>query len=105
MSSREEELLAPTPTQPGRRSPLNGLDVRSWMRFTRSWFVCNPPARNGTQVQHPAKFPESMAQPSIEFFTAPGETVLDPFAGVGSTLAAAGAAGRLGVGIELSPEF
>lgn len=88
-----------------RVSPFNGLDVRAWMRFTRSWFICNPPPRRKDQVRHPAKFPEAVAQSSIEFFTAPGEWVLDPFAGVGSTLAAATAAGRKSVGIELSPEF
>src|SRR5688500_2166559 len=88
-----------------RRSPLNGLDVRSWMRFTRSWFVCNPPPRSRDQVRHPAKFPEEMAREFIRFFTAPGETVLDPFAGVASTLAAAAALERSGVGIEVSPEF
>lgn len=88
-----------------RLSPLNGLDVRAWMRFTRSWFLYNPPARTADQVRHPAKFPEALAQSAIEFFTAPGETVLDPFSGVGSAVAAAGAAGRKGIGIELSPEF
>ena len=75
------------------------------MRFTRSWFLCNPPSRKGDQVRHPAKFPEAMASEFIRFFTRPGETVLDPFAGVGSTVAAASALGRRGIGIELSPEF
>ncbi|MFN3653265.1 MAG: DNA methyltransferase [Armatimonadota bacterium] len=94
-----------TEGKPERRSPLNGLAVRSWMRFTRSWFLYNPPPRTREQLRHPAKFPEAVPQGSIEFFTAPGETVLDPFAGVGSTLAAAAACGRRGIGIELSPEF
>lgn len=94
-----------TGATPGRRSPLNGLDARSWMRFTRSWFVCNPPPRKRDQVRHPAKFPEAMAEEFIRFFTAAGETVLDPFAGVGSAVAAAANAERLGCGIELSPEF
>jgi DNA modification methylase len=94
-----------TPPPPPRVSPVNGLDVRAWMKFTRSWFICNPPPRRKDQIRHPAKYPEAVAQSSIEFFTAPGELVLDPFAGVGSTLAAAAAAGRRSVGIELSPEF
>src|SRR5579862_7725001 len=98
------EETSPRP-QPERRSPLNGLDVRSWMRFTRSWFVHNPPPRRGSQLHHPAKFPEGVAREAIEFFTAPGETVLDPFAGVGSTIAAAEASGRRGAGIEISAEF
>lgn len=91
--------------RPERRSPLNGLDIRTWMKFTRSWFVHNPPPRSRAQLQHPAKFPEAVAQSSIEFFSAPGERVFDPFAGVGSSVAAAAAAGRHGIGIELSPEF
>jgi DNA modification methylase len=84
---------------------MNGLDVRTWMRFTRSWFVCNPPPRRKDELRHPAKFPEAVAQSAIEFFTAAGETVLDPFAGVGSSVAAAATAGRTGYGIELCPEF
>jgi DNA modification methylase len=93
------------PSDPNRRSPRNGLDVRAWMRFTRSWFLYNPPPRRKEQLQHPAKFPEALAQGAVEFFTAPGETVLDPFAGVGSTVAGAAACGRRGIGIELLPEF
>src|SRR5437867_3863517 len=88
-----------------RRSPLNGLEVREWMRFTRSWVLHNPPRRKREHLGHPAKFPEALARSFIEFFTAPSETVLDPFAGVGSTVAAASASGRQGLGIELSPEF
>jgi len=75
------------------------------MRFTRSWFLCNPPPRRAGVIAHPAKFPEQVARPHVEFFTAPGEVVLDPFAGTGSTLAAAAAAGRRAVGIEICEEF
>lgn len=87
------------------RRKLNALSTREWMRFTKSWFVCNPPPRSNDAVRHPAKFPEAMAREFIEFFTLPGETVLDPFAGVGSTLAAAKECGRRAVGIELSLQF
>ena len=54
---------------------------------------------------HPAKYPETMAQEFIEFFTKQGETVLDPMAGTGSTLVAALRAGRNSYGIELNPKY
>ncbi len=54
---------------------------------------------------HPAKYPETMAQEFIEFFTKQGETVLDPMAGTGSTLIAALRAGRNSYGIELNPKY
>jgi DNA modification methylase len=54
---------------------------------------------------HPAKFPETLAQEFIEFFTKRGEAVLDPMAGTGSTLIAALRCGRNSYGIELNPRY
>lgn len=88
-----------------RANRLNELDVRSWMRFTKSWFVCNPPPRRASERAHPAKFPAELAREFVAFFTRSGETVLDPFCGVGSAVAAAAGLGRRGIGIEISPEF
>jgi DNA modification methylase len=49
-----------------------------------------------------AKFPETLAQEFIEFFTKRGEFVLDPMVGTGSTLIACMRSGRHGIGIELN---
>jgi 16S rRNA G966 N2-methylase RsmD len=87
------------------RNKLNDLTAREWMQFTKSWFVCNPPPRSRRAMLHPAKFPEPMAEEFIRFFTKAGETVLDPFAGVGSALAAAARCGRRAVGVELCEQF
>jgi hypothetical protein len=57
---------------------LNNLDPKTWLKFQKSWFVHNPPPRKKGVLVHPAKFPETMAQEFIEFFTKQGETVLDP---------------------------
>lgn len=84
---------------------LNNLDSKSWLKFQKSWFLHNPPPRKKGVLVHPAKFPETMAQEFIEFFTKQGETVLDPMAGTGSTLIAALRAGRNSYGIELNPKY
>src|SRR5512136_571653 len=84
---------------------LNNLDPKTWLKFQKSWFVHNPPRRVKGVLVHPAKFPETLAQEFIEFFTKRGETVLDPMAGTGSTLVAALRAGRNSYGIELNPKY
>src|ERR1700752_1137097 len=84
---------------------LNDLTSKEWLKFQKSWFVHNPPPRKKGVLVHPAKFPETMAQEFIEFFTKKGETVLDPMAGTGSTLIAALRAGRNSYGIELNPKY
>ena len=52
---------------------------------------------------HPTQKPVGSLQPLIESFCPQGGVVLDPFCGSGSTLAAAGLAGRPYIGIELDP--
>ena len=84
---------------------LNDLDPKSWLKFQKSWFIHNPPPRKKGVLRHPAKFPETMAQEFIEFFTKRGESVLDPMAGTGSSLVAALRAGRNSYGIELNPQY
>ena len=84
---------------------LNDLDSKTWLKFQKSWFIHNPPPRKKGVLRHPAKFPETMAQEFIEFFTKKGGTVLDPMAGTGSTLVAALRCGRNSFGIELNPKY
>ena len=84
---------------------LNDLSNRDWLKFQKSWFVHNPPPRARDALVHPAKFPETLAQEFIEFFTKRKQLVLDPMAGTGSTLIAAMRCGRAGIGIELSPRY
>ena len=87
------------------KNKLNDLDSKAWLKFQKSWFIHNPPPRKKGVLVHPAKFPETMAQEFIEFFTKRGETVLDPMAGTGSTLIAALRSGRNSWGIELNPKY
>ncbi|MCI0519754.1 MAG: site-specific DNA-methyltransferase [Chloroflexi bacterium] len=87
------------------KNRLNALDPKAWIKFQKSWFVHNPPPRRKEVLRHPAKFPETLAQEFIEFFTRPGQVVLDPMAGSGSTLAAALRSGRHSYGVELNPAY
>lgn len=83
------------------RNKLNNLTNTEWMVETKSVWFSRPPQRDKLKSQHPATFAESDVMRLIEFFTKPGQTVLDPFLGSGSTLVACARTGRTGVGIEL----
>ena len=50
-------------------------------------------------------FPIELAETCILAGSAPGDTILDPFAGIGTTGLAALKHGRAFVGIEIKPEY
>ncbi|MFW9907653.1 MAG: DNA methyltransferase [Candidatus Thorarchaeota archaeon] len=87
------------------KSYLNELDGKEWVKATKSWFVINPRPRSKNELNHPAKYPEELVQRFVKFFTMENDWVLDPFAGVGSTLVACKQMNRNAVGIELNPDF
>ena len=87
------------------KNRLNNLDPKSWLKFQKSWFIHAPPARKKGVIRHPAKFPETLAQEFIEFFTKEGQTILDPMVGTGSSLVAALRSGRNSIGIELNQAY
>jgi site-specific DNA-methyltransferase (adenine-specific) len=58
-----------------------------------------------TEGGHPAPFPVKLPNRAIRLSSWPGETVLDPFAGSGTTLMAARDLGRRSVGIELDERY
>jgi DNA modification methylase len=91
------------------RNTLNDLTAREWLPETVSvWrqkgLGANHPDAQ-IEKQHPAPFSFTDVSRLIRFFTKSGQTVLDPFVGIGSTLKAAALEGRRGIGIELSPVF
>lgn len=54
---------------------------------------------------HFATFPPSLVDPCIRLTTHPGDLVLDPFVGSGTTSLSAGLLGRRFAGIELNPAY
>ncbi len=53
---------------------LNDLTGKEWIKFTRTWFVCDSPRywRNRETELHPARFPEEMVASFLGFFTKRG---------------------------------
>jgi DNA modification methylase len=87
-----------------RPRELNELTGAEWAAMSRS-VEEYPDVRSEKQRIHGACFPQSLAEQQIKIFTKPGETVLDPFVGVGTTIDAAIALRRKAIGIELNPHF
>ncbi len=89
------------------RNKLNTLTGREWIQFTKSWFIADGKSSDiSREIElHPASFPPPMIRDFIEFFTKPGEYVLDPFLGTGSTLVACDECERIGIGIELYEKY
>lgn len=54
---------------------------------------------------HPSPFPTGLVERIIKLATDPGDVVLDPFAGVGSTLAVASRLDRKPIGLEINEEY
>jgi hypothetical protein len=94
------------------RNRLNDLTGREWTYFLNSvWVTAFPPVADtfGFAVRklHPCPKPPQLMRDIIQFFTKAGETILDPFAGVGGTLLGASLCTppRHGVGVELVQSY
>lgn len=65
-----------------------------------------PPVQSSKErTGHPAQFPEALARDHVLSWSNPGDTVLDPFMGSGSTGVACVNTGRNFIGIELDPDY
>lgn len=76
------------------------------------WLTCQQPGRDqrrGRYVPatrtHPAKMLPALARHAITAYTEPGDLVLDPMCGAGTTLVEAVHAGRDAIGVDIEPRF
>ena len=60
---------------------------------------------SGTVLQHPTQKPLALMKELVGYLTAPGDTVLDPYAGSGSTGVAAVQMGRRFLGCEVVEDY
>jgi site-specific DNA-methyltransferase (adenine-specific) len=81
-------------------SMLTREEMQSWTRST--W---NDIKGESTKRGHPAPYPVRLAERLIKMFSFAGDTILDPFAGTGSTALAALQTGRNSVSNEIEPAY
>lgn len=81
-------------------SMLTKQEMQSWLRSI--WTdIRGASLRQG----HPAPYPAALSERLIKLFSFAGDTVLDPFAGTGTTAVSAMASGRNSISIEIEPEY
>lgn len=73
-------------------------------RMIFNWFLWERDGKNIPKI-HPNQKPVGLLKQLISIFTDPGEVVIDPCAGSGSTLRAAYELGRHSYGFEVSKQF
>jgi site-specific DNA-methyltransferase (adenine-specific) len=78
-------------------------EMGGWTPLTSNVWKLQPEHR--TENGHPAPFPLELPERCIRLSTWPGETVLDPFMGSGTSLRAAKNLGRRAIGIEKSERY
>src|SRR5262245_4624113 len=70
-----------------------------------TWFFSRVCGTFRERTGHPCQMPEAVLERIVRVSSSPGDLVLDPFAGSGTTLAVARRLGRRYLGVELSPEY
>lgn len=90
---------APKPT--AQQKADSELTKEEWQQYFSSHWNFN----GAKQLGHIAMFPEELPKRLIKMFSFVGETVLDPFAGSGTTSLAAKNLGRNSIGYEINKGF
>jgi DNA modification methylase len=92
----------------GYRSPSNAARLLSIISDDKhkDWFLQIWSGLTGASTRnHPAPYPEALADRLIRMFSFVGDTVLDPFSGTGTTTIAAIGCGRNSVGYEIDDHY
>ena len=69
------------------------------------WIFPNVKNNHPEKTIHPCQFPVELAERLVLSMTDPGDTVLDPYMGVGSAIIAALKHGRPALGCDIVPEY
>lgn len=82
----------------------NGKNIRGTGKMIFNWFQWEKDGKDIPKI-HPAQKPVVVLKKLIEIFTDPGDVVIDPCCGSGSTLRAASELGRSAFGFEIDRNF
>ena len=88
----------------GAQTDENGKNIPGTGRMIFNWFSWERDGKDIPKI-HPAQKPVAVLKKLIEIFTDPGDVVIDPCAGSGSTLRAAVELGRSAYGFEIDRTF
>jgi len=80
-------------------------DDRVFVPDSDTWYVPRVCGTFKERTGHPCQMPEAVLERILRVSSNPGDLVLDPFAGSGTTLATAKRLGRRYLGFELSAEY
>ena len=86
---------------------INDLTGKEWVYATKSVIPKGFPPSFQLKLRnkHGGQKPPELCESLIRTFTKEGETVLDPFCGVGGTLIGCHLSDRKGIGIEINKEW
>ena len=88
----------------GAQTDENGKTIRGTGKMVFNWFQWEKDGKDIPKI-HPAQKPVVVLKRLIEIFTDPGDVVIDPCCGSGSTLRAAMELGRNAYGFEIDRNF
>lgn len=88
----------------GAQTDENGKTIRGTGKMVFNWFQWEKDGKDIPKI-HPTQKPVAVLKRLIEIFTDPGDVVIDPCCGSGSTLRAAMELGRNAYGFEIDRNF
>ena len=89
------------------KQSFNELTPREWALLSKSVLPAKEVSsqRKWYHIEHGATFSNALASRFIRMYSKPGDLILDPFLGIGTTLFATNSLSRRGIGIEIYRKF
>lgn len=86
-----------------KKASCFGQDIKEFGQRFNVWQYAT--TKGNSETAHPAPFPQKLASDHIASWSNPGDLVLDPFSGSGTTAKAAKELGRRYLGLEINADY